>query len=233
VSAVVSIPHRFNGPLDSGQGGYSAGVVAGFVDGPAEVSLRRPVPLERELEVTRDGDGSVRMLDGEALVADGCRVPALEIDVPDSVTPEAAREATTRYPGDADGLFSRCFVCGRARDDGFHVFAGEVPGRRVMASPWTPFDWTADERGNVRPEFVWAALDCPATFSLTLHDDAPLAFLARFTVRAHAPVPAGDEHVVIGWPLDVDGRKYHAGGAIFAADGTLLATARALLIAPR
>ena len=102
-----------------------------------------------------------------------------------------------------------------------------------MASPWTPFDWTADERGNVRPEFVWAALDCPATFSLTLHDDAPLAFLARFTVRAHAPVPAGDEHVVIGWPLDVDGRKYHAGGAIFAADGTLLATARALLIAPR
>ena len=41
-----SFAARFNGPADSGNGGYCAGVIAGFVDGPAEVSLRAPVPLD-------------------------------------------------------------------------------------------------------------------------------------------------------------------------------------------
>ncbi len=44
----LSIPARFNGPLDSGNGGYCAGLVAGLVEGPAEVNLRRPVPLDAE-----------------------------------------------------------------------------------------------------------------------------------------------------------------------------------------
>ena len=227
------IPSTFNGPLDSGQGGYSAGAVAAFVDGPAAVSLRRPVPLGTPLDVVRDGDGSVRVLDGDELVLDGRPAPALEIDVPEPVSVEAAREATSRYRGDTDGIFSRCFVCGRAREDSFHVFAGEVPGRGVVASPWTPPDWAADQAGHVRPEFLWAALDCPATFSLGLAADPGPAMLASMTARIDAPVPAGSEHVVIGWPLEADGRKHHAGAAVLSAGGAVLAAARALLIAPR
>jgi hypothetical protein len=38
---------------------------------------------------------------------------------------------------------------------------------------------------------------------------------------------------VIGWPLEVDGRKHHAGAAVLSADGAVLATARALLLALR
>lgn len=229
----VSISRRFNGPLDSGQGGYSAGIVASFVDGPAEVSLRRPVPLERPLEVARDADGSVQLLDGEELVAEGGSADLAGLDVPAPVSLPEAREATKRYMGSHDGQFSRCFVCGLARDDGFDIFAGEVPGRRVMASPWTPPGWAATDDGQVQPEFVWAALDCPATFAPGLDGDLPIGMLARFGVRIHAPVMAGVEHVVIGWPIAIDGRKYHSGSAVFSSDGTLLAAARALLIGPR
>jgi hypothetical protein len=97
-----------------------------------------------------------------------------------------------------------------------------------VASPWTPPAWAADAEGNVRPEFVWAALDCPATFA------APeLGVLARFVVRIDAPVVAGHEHVVVGWPLGADGRKQHAGSAVFTSGGELLAASRALLIVPR
>jgi hypothetical protein len=233
LSDSITIQRRFNGPLDNGQGGYSAGMVARFVDGPAEVSLRRPVPLDAALEIAREADGSVRVLDGDALVAEGRPAPGFEIDVPAPVSPEDARAATARYLGEVDGPFSRCFVCGRTRDDGFHVFAGQVARRRLMASPWTPPAWAADDDGDVRPEFVWAALDCPATFATLLEDGASIGVLARLTARIAAPVPAGREHVVIGWPLGVEGRKAGAGAAVLAADGSVLAAARALLIAPR
>jgi hypothetical protein len=233
VAESITIQHRFNGPLDNGQGGYSAGMVARFVDGPAEVSLRRPVPLDAPLEIARNADGAVRALAGDALVAEGRPAPGFAIDVPAPVSAEDAREATGRYLGEGDGPFSRCFVCGRARDDGFHVFAGEVAGRRMMVSPWTPPDWTADAHGNVRPEFVWATLDCPASFATLLDDGVSMGVLARLTARLDAPVLAGREHIVMGWPLGAEGRKANAGAAVLAADGTVLAAAQALLVTPR
>ena len=57
--------------------------------------------------------------------------------------------------------------------------------------------------------------------------------LARLTARVDAPVVAGDEHVVIAWPIVVDGRKRDAGSAVLSADGEPLAVARALLVEPR
>ena len=50
------IDPRFNGPAGSANGGYTCGLVADFVDGVAEVTLRRPPPLGRPLVVERDGD---------------------------------------------------------------------------------------------------------------------------------------------------------------------------------
>jgi hypothetical protein len=97
VSGFVRIPSRFNGPLGSGNGGYSSGVIAGFVEGPAEVSLRSPVPLERPLEVIREDGGSVHVVDGEILVAEGAPAGALDLDVPPAVTPQEARVARSRY----------------------------------------------------------------------------------------------------------------------------------------
>ncbi|MDX6601905.1 MAG: hypothetical protein QOF13_1107 [Solirubrobacterales bacterium] len=57
----LSIPQRFNGPLESGNGGYSSGILARRIDGPAEVSLRSPVPLDTRLEIAEDEDGSPQL----------------------------------------------------------------------------------------------------------------------------------------------------------------------------
>src|SRR5688572_22334228 len=49
----VVIPRRFNGPEDGANGGYGCGVFSGLVDGPAEVSLRSPIPLDTRMTVER------------------------------------------------------------------------------------------------------------------------------------------------------------------------------------
>ena len=233
MSESLSIPRRFNGPLESGNGGYCSGIVAGFLGGAAEVNLRRPVPLDTPLDVVRENDGSVRVLDGEALVVEARSAPELGVEVPAPVSPRQARLAAARYRGRSDGLFSRCFVCGRAREDALGVCAGAVEGRQLVASPWTPPSWTADAAGRVLPEFVWAVLDCPTYFALYMDGDLPMSVLARLTARIDAPVVAGEEHVVIAWPMETDGRKRHAGSAVLSRDGEALAVAHALLIEPR
>jgi hypothetical protein len=231
VAQTISVPGRFNGPLTSGHGGYSSAVFARFVDGQAEVALRSPVPLDTPLDVIRD-ESSAQVLDGETLVAEAGAVPDLALEVPEPVSLEKARAAKSRYRGKPDDLFGRCFVCGRGREDALGVFAGNVDGRELVASPWTPPDWTADDEGRVLPEFVWAVMDCPTYFAV-YPDTNPLSFLARMAARIDAPVTAGDEHVVISWPLESDGRKRHAGAAVLSAEGDMLAVAHALMIEPR
>lgn len=228
----LSIPARFNGPLASGNGGYSAGVVAGFLGGAAEVSLRSPVPLDTPLDVVRE-NGSVRVLDGDTLVAEARPLPELEVEVPEPVSPEVAHRAAQRYRGLPDGPFSRCFVCGRAREDSLGVFAGEVEGRELVASPWTPPPWAAGESGHVLPELVWAVLDCPTFFAAYLGEELPISFLVRLGARIGAPVIAGEEHVVIAWPAGSDGRKRRAGSAVLSREGEVLAAAEALMVEPR
>jgi hypothetical protein len=181
----------------------------------------------------RETDGSVRVLDGEALVAEARSSPEFDLQVPVPVRPQEARVAAARYRGSSDGPFSRCFVCGRARADAFGVFAGAVEGRQLVASPWTPPPWTADAAGCVLPEFAWAVLDCPTYFATYMEGELAMGVLARLTARIDAPVVAGEEHVVIAWPIETDGRKRHAGSAVLSRDGEALAVARALLIEPR
>ncbi len=225
----LTVSGRFNGPESSGNGGYAAGLFAELVEGPAEVSLRSPVPLDEPLAVEEREDGSFAVMAGEALVAEARPGEWVDLDVPVTVTPAEAREASKRYPAPAEGLFSRCFVCGRAREDAFGVFAGPVEGTDLVASPWTPPDWTADPGGVVRPEFVWAVLDCPTYFAL-YPDSSPLSFLVSISARIEAPIHAGREHVVIAWPIGRDGRKHRAGSAVLSAEGEPVAVARALLI---
>jgi len=229
----LTIPAGFNGPQSSGNGGYAAGALAAFVGEPAEVTLRSPVPLDRELNVVGEADGAVRMLDGETLVCEGRGLDRLELEIPEPVSVNEARRAMSAYRGVADGEFSHCFVCGRARDDGFNVFAGEVEGRALVASTWIPPTWAEGDARQVRRELVWGVLDCPTYFATHIEGELSTAMLARICAEVLAPVEIGAEHVVIGWPIEVEGRKHHAGSAVFSAEGQLLAAARALMIEPR
>jgi hypothetical protein len=228
----VTIPSRFNGPPSSGNGGYSCGVVAPFVEGPAAVSLRRPVPLDRELTLRDEGDGKVCAFDGDQLIVEA--VPSTPLSTWDGGLPSLteARAARDRYAAPPDGEFGHCFVCGRSRHDGFDVFTGPVEGTDLVASPWTPPAWAADGDGIVSPEFVWAALDCPGYFAL--HGaDTTIAYLARQQVEILAPVRAGVEYVVVGRPLERTGRKGTSATAVLDLDGKVLAHAECLLVVPR
>ena len=71
MSEQVTIDRRFRGPPESGHGGYMCGVVAGLVGGTAEVTLRRPPPLDQPLQVTRLDGGGVALRDGETVITEG------------------------------------------------------------------------------------------------------------------------------------------------------------------
>jgi hypothetical protein len=232
----IVIHPRFNGPPDSANGGYTCGLLAAAIDGPAEVSLRQPPPLGRELRLERD-DGRVLLLDGDEVVADGV---ATEPDwtVPDPVAVEAARSTAERSPFLARPRpFVTCFVCGpdRPDGDGLEIYPGALPGRDGLhAGVWTPDASLAGRDGTIRPEVVWAALDCPtsspvANWAGPDGKQLPIV-LARLAADLRAPVEPGREHVVMAWRIDVDGRKRHSGSALFTVEGELLASARALWI---
>jgi hypothetical protein len=54
--------------------------------------------------------------------------------------------------------------------------------------------------------------------------------LARLTARIACPVVVGEQHALVSWPLAIDGRKRHAGCALFDSEGVLLAASRALWV---
>jgi hypothetical protein len=241
VADPIVIDSRFNGPPDSANGGYTCGLLAAAIDGPAEVTLRQPPPLERELRIARDGgdgdDGRVLLLDGDGLVAEATAVRP-DWSVPEPVSLDEARAAV---PGSGFLVrprpFPTCFVCGNDREagDGLEIFPGPVAGREDLhAGTWTPDASLVDGSGAVRREVVWASLDCP-TSSPVANRPAPDGtlrpiVLARLAVDIRAPVEAGADYVVTAWPIAVDGRKRHSGSALFTADGELRASARALWI---
>src|SRR4029077_12526965 len=103
----------------------------------------------------------------------------------------------------------------------------------LVASPWTPPAWTADDDGRVRPEFIWAVMDCPTYFAIYRDGELPMSFLGRMAARIDAAVSAGEEHVVIAWPLEADGRKRQAGAAVLSAGGGGLAGGRGRVLRPR
>lgn len=225
----VTIARRFNGPPDSGNGGYTCGVLARSIDGPAAVRLYAPPPLDTPLTVAVV-DGHIDLRDGDTVVAQA-RSMETHLEVPDAPSFAEAEAAARRYCGYHDHVFPTCFVCGteRAEGDGLRIFPGPVEGRPIVASPWTPHPAFADETGNVRKEFVWAALDCPGAFAFP-QPEGRAVVLGELAAHLFGPVRAGDPHIVIAWDLGQQGRKHWAGSAVFTADGECRAAAKATWI---
>jgi len=230
----VVVPRRFNGPPDSGNGGYSCGVVAALVDAPAvEVTLRAPPPLERELHV-EGRDGALVALDGESVVAEA-RPTELDLEAPEPVSPSEAAEADARstYRDGERHWFPTCFVCGPSRreGDGLRMFPGLLADGVRHATRFRPDPSLAGPDGVVRPEVVWAALDCPTSAPIADWDNQrPASVLARLAVRIDSPLYAGREYVALSWPLGEDGRKRSAAAALYDETGAVVAGSRALWI---
>jgi hypothetical protein len=217
----IVIARRFRGPVGSANGGYACGRLAAFVDGPAEVTLRLPPPLERPLRVEREGE-RVLLWDGDALLAEA-RPAEVDVEPPEPPPFEEARAAQLPS-GDPESPFPECFVCGRERGDGLRIFPGAWNGG--VAATWTP----AAEL--CAPELVWSALDCPGAYAAgAVGRGEPV--LGRLAARVESLPRPGERCVVIGWPLGEDGRKLFPGTALFGEDGRVLGVARATWILPR
>ncbi|MEV1111433.1 hypothetical protein AB0I95_22770 [Micromonospora sp. NPDC049751] len=213
----MRVESRYNGPTGSGNGGWSAGLFATAAGpGPVEVTLRRPPPLETELTLV---DGEVRDPAGD-LVAEVRPAGVVDAVVP-PVDAATAAEAATRYPGFVAHPYPGCFVCGPGRTDGLRIFPGRLPDGRTAA----PF--RAPEQ--VDDATVWAALDCPGGWTV-LAPDRPYLLGRIAAVVAARPAP-GDECVVTGALIGVDGRKALVHTSLYGPDGTLLGAARATWIA--
>jgi hypothetical protein len=228
----LTVGPRFNGPPDSGNGGYVAGLVAAFVDGPARVRLHRPPPLGRALAVARDGEG-VTVRDDAVVIATAAP-SVVEMAAPAAVSRDEAQEAARGYPGLREHAFPRCFVCGPARapGDGLRIFPGPVAGRDLVAAPWEPDASLVDDRGLVRPEFLWAALDCPGGWAAIVADGSGTPMLlGELAGRLLGTVQVGEPCAVMGWALGGEGRKRFAGAALLGGDGAVRAVAHATWVA--
>jgi hypothetical protein len=192
------------------------------------VTLKSPPPIDRDLVLKTD-DRSATLFDDELIVLTASR-DTVEIDVPPPPSLAEARDAEPRFIGHSTHIFPGCFVCGpeRGPGDGMRIFPGQLHDQaRRVAATWTPDDTVADDEGFVRPEFIWAALDCPGYFAAA---DAGMALLGRMSAVLHRRAPIGEPLIITGWPIESEGRKHRVGTALHDSDGKLVAAATATWI---
>jgi hypothetical protein len=227
--AKIEIGRRFCGPPESGNGGYVCGVIANSIRGPATAVLGARVPLDRRLDLMLE-DGVMRLTDAEgSLIGRGSPAtdPKILPKPPEAPSMKAARAAGERYIGVLERVHPTCFTCGpdRHEGDGLRVFVGQVENRPAgqVAGVWTPHMDFGDAQGLVPAELVWAALDCPGFFAWVAKAGRHGALLGTMTCEVLKRPRAGEETIVMGWPLERDGRKETSGVALFAMNGEVLA----------
>ncbi|MFD4671412.1 hypothetical protein ACFWNN_16875 [Lentzea sp. NPDC058450] len=211
--SAVRVASRFNGPPGMGNGGYSAGLLAAHVDASAvSVRLRKPVPLDRDLEVVNG-----ELLDGETVIA-SAEPATLDLEVPAAPNLEEALKASAQVPWRDRHPFPTCFGCGPNREDGIAALLGPLEGRSEWAGVWRPAEILPNDGVSVLPEIVWAALDCPSAQPVA-PDGGPAFVLGTFVAQVEQPVKLGVDHVLLAWELGKDGRKAYSASAIIGPDG--------------
>src|SRR5262249_31549398 len=152
-------------------------------------------PLGRPLLVEASGDG-IRLHDREALLAEA-RCTTLTPRHLDPPTLDEATSASRSFPGLSRHPFPRCVVCGSQRSDqaALGIFPGPIAGRPVLAAVWRPSPMALDGEA-VRPEFAWAAMDCPGGWAAGwFGEPATPIVLGRMAARLDGPLPAQDAFV--------------------------------------
>ncbi len=244
---ILVIDRRFNGPPTSGNGGWVAGALARRLDAArVSVSLRAPPPLGVPLEVRDAGPGRLSLHQGETLLAEAQVEPDATADEPDDLlmaTPLAppfdSAEAAgvlgrMRAQGRQNSPYAHCFSCGIAREDGLRIVPAPVGDAGMVAATWTPGPAVAQPDGEVDVETVWAVLDCPAGVAWSYQlPDAPPMMTVRMTATVDRAPRVGEPCIVAGWPIVREGRKLHAGTAVYDASGRVLARSRQIWLLPR
>lgn len=227
----ITIPRRFNGPPDSGNGGYSCGILAAqLASTDCRVRLHKPPPLDTPLTVSKTNSEQVEMLHGDTTIGTAWATELI-LDIPQAPTLAQAHRASEGYLCHEQHSYPSCFVCGPARagKDGLCLFPGPVDDWNLLACAWRPAPDLLDEQGMVRPEIVWSALDCPGFFAAAGESLVPV-LLGELTAQLRAPIPGDQELVIYCWPLGREGRKLFGGVAIANQGGVVLACSRSVWI---
>lgn len=228
----IFVPSRFNGPPDTANGGYVAGLISAEMrkagmGGPVEVSLRAPPPVEAPMDLVF-AEGACECRHGAAVVGTARRVEKPGA-VPAPPSLELATQGRASFPPVADHAFPGCFVCGPARThDGLCIFTGRPHGYDGVTDVWTPHAELADADGQVREAVIWAALDCPGAFAIGFQERPML--LGRIKGEVLRRPEAGNPLIVVAWHLYDDGRKHGAASGLFTPEGELLAQTEQLWI---
>jgi hypothetical protein len=222
----MTIDPTFEGPPGAAHGGYACGRLAAHLGGDPEITLWRPVPVGTAIRLTQSPE-TIELHDGNVLLAAGTPT---KLDEPEVAPPTfgEALAATASFPGLWGHPFPRCVGCGTRRTDAaaLRIFPGPLGRRPLVAAVWYP-GVGALTGGFVRPEYAWAALDCPGGWAAILlgHVDRP-AVLGRMAARVEPAIPAQNAYIVVGWLDGVSGRKLTAGTALFTRDGAVLGFSR-------
>jgi hypothetical protein len=229
MNKTIKIDKIFCGWPGAGHGGYVSGLLAGYFNGAVEVTLRNPAPLEQTLEVNFIDHNRIQLLHGEQIIAEAQPIE-FEFEVPQPPSYSEAVEASKKYL-ESDPSITECFGCGqkRAEGEGLGIFPGQISNQNMVAAPWVPGASFANETGHIKPEIIWAALDCPGAYALWL-SGLRLVVTGKIAVHIEHHVISGEKYIVIGWPISIEGRKHYSGTALFSESGKLCARAKATFI---
>lgn len=233
----ITIARRFRGPPNSANGGYACGRLAAFIDGPAEVTLRKPPPLETEMRVVAEsGEDTIALYAGDQLIA---TARPREVPFADATAPafEDAVAASARTFDESVHRLPMCYVCGPHRHpgDGLRIFCGPLDPNDtnwsgIVAATFVPEPYMADDEGRVSAEFVWAALDCPTAYACGSPAGFPTILLGRQAVTIRSKPAIGEKCIIVARQTGRDGRKYLAEATLFGEGGTPLAHCQATWI---
>ncbi|HEX7287202.1 MAG TPA: hypothetical protein VF532_13530 [Candidatus Angelobacter sp.] len=228
-----TIPRRFCGPPDSGNGGYTCGLLARELGGVVECTLRAPVPLEVALQFERTEAGGNLRHEGK-LIVEGAPT-TIAVTPPAPVSVQAATDSMAASPAlDPKHPFPTCFVCGPKRGvhDGLRIFpaaffsktagassqaeGGSAPAETspLFVAAWIPDTEFGDGDQLLRSEFLWAAMDCPTGFAAGFPTVGTLV-TGRLAVQQLTPIRTGASCVLMSWPLGIEGRKHFSAACLY------------------
>jgi hypothetical protein len=189
-------------------------MVAREMGAVVECTLRSPVPLEKSLRVEHVAGGAVLRSDGKVIIE--ANSTTLDIEPPAPISLEAATEASSASPAlDPRHPFPTCFVCGpkRGAADGLRIFPAPLNGN-LHAAAWLPAAEFGNATGDLNPEFLWAAMDCPTGFAAGFPVAGTLV-TGRLAVKQLEPIRVNAPCVLLSWPTGIEGRKHFSAACLY------------------